>query len=216
MQRAAFSWNHERVGCGSGTNQPTAFIWLEENIIHVCNEWVLHAVDIVASTWHIFESFVSGETRSFSAVATREPLSLLVWMCHPDLKSLSNWCCIPPTHTSATPRKNVHDPVPIKTPTSSDTSDASSPLHDQSHTEQFYKCNHHQKYIIITYNNIFQEFLFWFSCTGCNVRLQYEARCEKMDLLHPSIDLTLEPKAPRSRELLEHRFMESGDLGLVD
>jgi len=32
--------------------------------------------------------------------------------------------------------------------------------------------------------------------------------CEKMDLLHPSIDLTLEPKAPRSRELLEHRFME--------
>lgn len=32
--------------------------------------------------------------------------------------------------------------------------------------------------------------------------------CEKMDLLHPSIDLTLEPKAPRSRELLEHRFTE--------
>ena len=31
-----------------------------------------------------------------------------------------------------------------------------------------------------------------------------------MDLLHPSIDLTLEPKAPRSRELLEHRFTESG------
>lgn len=30
-----------------------------------------------------------------------------------------------------------------------------------------------------------------------------------MDLLHPSIDLTLEPKAPRSRELLEHRFTES-------
>ena len=26
-----------------------------------------------------------------------------------------------------------------------------------------------------------------------------EARCEKMDLLHPSLDLTLEPKAPRRR-----------------
>ena len=35
-------------------------------------------------------------------------------------------------------------------------------------------------------------------------------RCEKMDLLHPSIDLTLEPNASRSRELLEHRFTESG------
>ena len=46
------------------------------------------------------------------------------------------------------------------------------------------------------------------------IAMQYEPRCEKMDLLHPSIDLTLEPKAPRSRELLEHRFMESGDPGL--
>jgi len=32
--------------------------------------------------------------------------------------------------------------------------------------------------------------------------------CEKMDLLHPSLDLTLEPKAPRGRELLEQRFAE--------
>lgn len=32
--------------------------------------------------------------------------------------------------------------------------------------------------------------------------------CEKMDLLHPSLDLTLEPKGARSRELLEQRFAE--------
>lgn len=132
-------------------HEPTYSFYLIRRKHYVCNEWVLHAVDIVGSTWHIFESFVSGETHSFSAVATTEPLSLLVWMCHPDLKSLFNWCCIPPTHTSATLRKNVHDPVPIKTPTSPDTSDASSPLYDQSHAEQFYQCNHHQKYIITTY-----------------------------------------------------------------
>ncbi|CAL1130975.1 unnamed protein product [Cladocopium goreaui] len=44
-------------------------------------------------------------------------------------------------------------------------------------------------------------------CSAC-APLCESPRCEKMDLLHPSIDLTLEPKAPRSRELLEHRFTE--------
>ena len=127
--------------------------------------------------WHCwgplahFWKFRLREKCSFSSVATREPLSLLVWMCHSEVKSLSSWCCMPPTHTSATLRKNVHDPVPIKTPTSPDTSDASSPLYDQSHTEQFYKYNHHQKYIIITYfRNSFFDSVAEVVMSDCNTK----------------------------------------------